>query len=151
MVLELLRRFANVKERRTPEEEVLEQLGLAKEEGEPPVVEHDLYTLLEDERIGHELWPYVLAFATRDMKLTNFDDYDEKYLFWKSHSLATQIGMAINAAPPSPRKFARVEDYVKYSYGVQLLVENLQIWMYAVAKRAHYGFERRMLGGRIVA
>ena len=102
----------------------------------------DLYTLLEDEKIGRELWPYVLGFAARDTKLTYFTERDEEYLFWKIEAIATRIEMALNSETPTPDRFPSLEDYLKVVHGNQLLAQNLRIWMLAVARRSWLGFER---------
>ena len=150
MVLEFVRRLTGAQERPRPEEQLVLS-SLAQNPAlmqEPGSVPFDLYTLLEDEKIGRELWSLVLAFAARDMKLTFFDERDEEYLFWKIESLATRIGMALNAQTPHPDRYPRLEDYVKTVESTQLLVENLRLWMLAVARRSRFGFERRLQATR---
>ena len=150
MVLEFVRRLTGARERPRPEE----QLILSSLAQNPVVLQDsggvpfDLYTLLEDEKIGRELWGLILAFASRDMKLSFFDERDEEYLFWKIESLATRIGMAINAMTPHPDRYPKLEDYVKTVESSQLLVENLKLWMLAVARRSRFGFERRLQATR---
>lgn len=148
-MLEYVKRLVGAAEKPRPEEHLI----LSSLAQNPAVVDSggapfDLYTLLEDERIQRELWPYVLAFATRDMKLTFFDEKDEEYIFWKIKALSTRIGMALNTITPSPERFPKLEDYVKVEESKQLLIENLELWMLAVARRSRYGFERRLQATR---
>ena len=145
MVLEYVKRLLGAREKPDPRELLgLLQGGGVVEQDQGGSVPFDLYTLLEDEKISRELWPYVLGFATRDTKLTYFTEKDERYLFWKIEALATRIGMALNAQTPPPERFPSLEDYVKLTNANQLLVENLKIWMLAVARRSTLGFERRL-------
>ncbi|MEB3755390.1 MAG: hypothetical protein GSR79_00800 [Desulfurococcales archaeon] len=111
MVLEYVKRLLGVRAKPDPRE----LLGLLH--GDVPF---DLYTLLEDEKISRELWPYVLGFAARDTKLTYFTEKDERYLFWKIEGLATRIGLALNAQTPLPERFSSLEDYVKHMNANQL-------------------------------
>jgi len=115
--------------------------GQGQQGGAPPF---DLYTLLEDEKVPRELWPYILGFVARDTKLTYFTERDEEYLFWKIEALATRIEVALNSQTPSPDRFPSLDDYVRLVHANQLLAQNLRVLMLASVRRSMYGFERQM-------
>lgn len=141
-MLEWLRRLVGAREKPDPRELLgLVEASMASPE-QPSVPNFDLYTLLEDEKIGREIWPYILAFVARDMKLTYFDRKDEEYLFWKIEALGTWIEMALNSETPSPDSFPSLRDYVRVVNAQRLLAENLKLYMLAVARRSTHGFER---------
>jgi len=143
MVLEFLRKLTGAREKPDPREllGLLPSMVLQDQEASSSVP-YELYTLLEDEKIGRELWPYVLGFAARDTKLTYFTEKDEEYLFWKIEAIATRIEIALNSETPTPDRFPTLEDYVKLVNAKQLLAQNLRVWMLAVARRSWLGFER---------
>ncbi|BAN89919.1 hypothetical protein [Aeropyrum camini] len=120
-MLEFVRRLTGAREKPDPREllGLLPFAGEAGGEGGGPPL--DLYTLLEDEKVGRELWPYILGFVARDTKLTYFTERDEEYLFWKIEAIATKIEMALNSQTPPPERFARVEDYIKVVEARRLL------------------------------
>ena len=148
MVLGFLRRLSGAREKPSP----LEALGMLpyasavdQQGGGGPL---DLYTLLEDEKIGRELWALILGFVARDTKLTYFTPEDEEYLFWKIEALATRIEAALNSQAPPPDRFPTIEDYVKTVEAQRLLAENLRVYMLAVVRRSFMGFERRLQATR---
>ena len=137
-------RLAGVREKPDPRE-LLGLVGAVEGQGQqggaPPF---DLYTLLEDEKVPRELWPYILGFVARDTKLTYFTERDEEYLFWKIEALATRIEVALNSQTPSPDRFPSLDDYVRLVHANQLLAQNLRVLMLASVRRSMYGFERQM-------
>ncbi len=144
MVLEFIRRLTGAREKPDPRELVglLESVASQQDSGGAPPF--DLYTLLEDEKVGRELWPYILGFIARDTKLTYFTEKDEEYLFWKIEAIATRIEMALNSQVPPPERFPTLRDYVKLVHANQLLAQNLRILMLAAVRRSTLGFERRL-------
>jgi len=144
MVLDFVRRLTGAREKPDPREllGLLESIDSRGHDGGAPPF--DLYTLLEDEKIGRELWPYILGFVARDTKLTYFTEKDEEYLFWKIEALATRIEAALNSQTPSPDRFPSLGDYVKLIHANQLLAQNLRVLMLATVRRSTLGFERRL-------
>ncbi|BAA79807.2 hypothetical protein ASQ66_gp09 [Aeropyrum pernix spindle-shaped virus 1] len=144
MVLEYVRRLVGAREKPDPREllGLVEAVDAGQQQGGAPPF--DLYTLLEDEKVGRELWPYILGFVARDTKLTYFTERDEEYLFWKIEAIATKIEMALNSQTPPPDRFPRVEDYVKVVEAQRLLADNLRVLMLAAVRRSTLGFERRL-------
>ena len=108
----------------------------------------DLYMLLEEEKIPRELWPYILAFMTRSMKLTYFDDRDTEYMTWKIIAQATRIQMVVDNLVPPPEYFPSLEDYRRYVESMMMIPRNLEAFMLAVLKRSYHGFERSLEASR---
>ncbi len=142
--MEFIRRMLGTREKPDPREllGLVEAVEAGQQQGGAPPF--DLYTLLEDEKIGRELWPYILGFVARDTKLTYFTERDEQYLFWKIEAIATRLEAALNSQTPPPDRFPSVGDYVKLVYANQLLAQNLRVLMLAVVRRSTLGFERRL-------
>jgi len=148
VVLGFLKRLSGAREKPSP----LEAAGLLpyastmdQASGGGPM---DLYTLLEDEKIGRELWALILGFVVRDTKLTYFTSEDEEYLFWKIEAITTKIEAALNSQTPPPDRFPTIEDYVKTVEAQRLLADNLRVYMLAVVRRSFMGFERRLQATR---
>ena len=144
--MEFVRRLVGAREKPDPREllGLVEAAAVSEAQnggGAPPF---DLYTLLEDEKVGRELWPYILGFVARDTKLTYFTERDEAYLFWKIEAIATRIEIALNSQTPPPDRFPSLEDYVKLVHANQLLAQNLRVLMLAAVRRSTRGFERRL-------
>ena len=144
MVLDWLRRLAGVREKPDPRE-LLGLVGAVEGQGQqggaPPF---DLYTLLEDEKIPRELWPLVLGFIVRDVKLTYFEPRDIEYLFWKIEAHVARLRMMFSSVAPHPSRFASVEEYVRATESLRLLPDNLRVMMMAAVRRSTLGFERRL-------
>lgn len=143
-MLEFLRRMVGAREKPRLEELAGLVEAVREGEGQGGGLPFDLYTLLEDEKIGRELWPFILGFIVRDTKLTYFTEKDLEFLFWKIESIATRIEIALNSQVPPPERFPSLEDYVKLVHANNLLAQNLRVLMLAAVKRSTFGFERRL-------
>lgn len=144
MVFESLSKILGVRKKPDPREALGLLEAVPAEEGEQSGAPYELYTLLEDEKIPRELWPYILGYIVRDTKLTYFTPSDEKYLFWKSEAIATRIEMTLNSLTDPPDRYPSLKDYTKDVMANQLLAQNLRVLMLAVIRRSTLGFERRL-------
>ena len=79
-MLGFLRRLVGIREKPDPRELLgLVQAVESSGEQQGSSLGFDLYTLLEDEKIPRELWPFILGFVARDTKLTYFTREDEEF------------------------------------------------------------------------
>ena len=143
-----IRRLAGVREKPSPQELLGITEKALEKEMQSGVGRTDFYYLLEEEKVPRELWPLVLGFMTRSVKLTYFDDREIRYLRWRVIAHSGRIQLAVDNMLPRPSQYASLADYRRVVDAMRSLPFNLEVFMLAVLKRSYQGFERKLEASR---